>query len=386
MAKTLDEFVSAIQPLLRDKTTGVVETNDVRDALNRCIRYLTEKEGIYASKNKSDLSVFPTVYSYPVPSDFSDPINIYANDGNPMNVTRKTPDGFQQVVSSQDNIMAVDTILGDNFLRLKMSSAGSSITLHNCDSLTANGTWAADTSGSDATNLTLDEVNKKEGAGALNFDADVSQSVNNFSAVSNSTLTALDLSNYSNSGTAFMWVYLPDVTYITSLTFRWGSSSSAYYSNTATTQFNGQAFRNGWNEVGFDWASASTTGSPDSTAVDYLYLRVTYSASQGDDTDFRLDFIRMDNPEITELNYYSTSFVENNAGTTQSDEFSAGDDRSLLKDTDDDVLFWWALAEAYQIKELANDRMFAEGKFKELVPAIAARYGNDRKIATRRWY
>lgn len=150
------------------------------------------------------------------------------------------------------------------------------------------GSWVASL---DATNVTTDLDEFKTGIGSVNFDIDVSLDAGNVAAITNSTMTAQDLSDYEDSGKWRIWVYLPDVTYLTNVGFRWGSSASDYWSLTQTKDYKNVALKNGWNLIEFDWASSSVTetGTPSSSAIDYLQLRITYSALQGDDTDYRLN-------------------------------------------------------------------------------------------------
>ena len=95
-------------------------------------------------------------------------------------------------------------------------------------------------------------------------------------------------------------MYLPDVTYLTSITMRWGSSSSVYWALDVEKDYKDHSFHDGWNLIEFDWADGSVTetGSPvtaDATALDYIQFRINYSSSQPDDEDFRLDAIKISN-------------------------------------------------------------------------------------------
>lgn len=389
MARSLNDFVAQIQPKIQDRTSGTVEVTDVRDSLNRGIRHLINDHGIYATKNRSVIDIFPSVYEYPAPSDFHDLITVY-DRGTPIKFVKKTPSEFWLRLNQEDRMLGVDTVYGTRFLLVKHQGAGSSAVLHTCDSLTSNGTWAADTSGSDATNLTIDSVTKKEGAASLNFDFSVSQSGNDFAAISNSTLTAVNLSSMEDLGTLFMWVFMPSITNISSVLVRWGSDSSNYWEKSVTTQHTGQSFVVGWNRLGFAWSSATETSSPSASAIDFLYVRIVYSASQANATDFRIDDIRMELPQSMEFSYYSTSFVRDSDNTLQ-DVFDTsatpdGDDATILDDADDDFLYHYALAESLEIKENygAADREME--KAKEALARMKERYMSERKREVVRYY
>jgi hypothetical protein len=182
-----------------------------------------------------------------------------------------------------------------------------------------------------------------------------------------------------------MWVYLPTITNLVSVTTRWGNDASNYYSVTETDQFNGQALRVGWNRLGFAWSGATETGAVTDTAIDYFYTRFTYSASFTDSTGFKVDDIKMESPEDMELFYYSNSFVETSGGVAQQ-VFENNDDVTLLADEDDDILLWWALSEASWIKEKFNERAEAKKEFEDLLSRFKARYPSERKRATARYY
>jgi len=382
MATSLATFESRVQPIIRDRTSGTVTQDDIKESLNRCIRYLINRHGIHATKDLIDIKLFPSVYAYPLPSGFHDVIEII-NRGTPTRFNRVTPVEFWKRLNSEDNMMAVDTILGTRFLLIKKSTAGSSNLLHDMDSLTANGTWAA-ASSSDATNLTEDTVTFKTGSGSINFDVVVATDANDYAAI-DVTMATQDLSSMKDSGVLFFWAYIPDSTSITGFTARWGNDSSNYYSNTTTTQYNGEAIRGGWNRIGILWENSTETGTVTDTAIDYLHLQVDYAAAQADDTDFRFDDVRMENPDNMEVSFYSTNFCQTAAGTPQG-VFSLSTDRSLLEDEDDDLLYYWALADAFWIKEEMEERKEALRLFEDLLNRFKARYSSERKRETRKYY
>lgn len=183
-----------------------------------------------------------------------------------------------------------------------------SSSVHACDSLTADGTWSA---AGDASNLTLDEVNFKQGAGSLNFDVTAGTSLQ----VQNTTMSPVrDLSDFENKGYISLWVYLPTITNLTNVGLRWGNDLTANYWNlTQTAPFVG-TLQTGWNRFAFKWEDATVTGSPNAATVDSIRITITFSAATTD-TDFRIDDIQVGEIESAELDYYSLSLVQTSAGT-----------------------------------------------------------------------
>ena len=376
MSRTLQDFISEIQPLIRDTTGGTVTDSDIRLSANRGIRHLQNRYGMSATKSRESIQIFPNVNEYPAPSDFHDWVALY-DRGNSIDFDRLSPTDFWRYLNNRNNTVSVDTILGDKFLQINWNGAGNSALLNSMNGLTDNGTWTADAT-TDALNIRQDKLNKKYGEASVAFDIDVSQSANNYAAIVNSTITSIDLTDYEDTASAFVWVYIPDVTYTSSVTLRWGSGASAYWEGTETTAFNGQSFRNGWNRVGTSWADASETGSPDKTDVTYLYARVTYSSSETDQTGYAVDRFLMENPSTLELSYTSKYFVKASDGTLQ-ETFSATSDYSLLEDQEADILFYWVLQDAHLIKEQGAELERAKGQFNKALSDWHMRNGSERK-------
>lgn len=373
MARSLNEFESQIQPLVRDTTGGTVTTDVIKDSLNRGIKHLKKDHGIYATKDRVSLDLFDTVYEYPVPSDFFDVISLQRAE-EPRNFIRTQPDAFYR---STGDVISVDSYRDDHCLLARATNIAASTVINACESVTDNGTWAVE-AGTDAVSIATDSVNEKVGSGAVSFNITVGTSGNDYSAIQNSTMTQVDLTDFVNVGTVFTWVYIPSVTNLTSFTLRWGNDSSNYYSQTVTTQYNGFGFRVGWNRLGFAWSSATETGSVTDTAIDYLYFRVTYSASYTSQVGFLLDDVRVCNPYRMDLNYYSTYFVESSTGTRQT-EFSASSDVSLLDDEDDDILFFHALADGYWVQREYSDREAALIERDKAIERMKTRLGSEKK-------
>jgi len=125
-----------------------------------------------------------------------------------------------------------------------------------------------------ASNLTIDNVNWVANGGSLKFDIG-SGSGAQTAELSKTEASTLDLTKELNQASFFYYLYFPSVTGITSTEIRWGSDSSNYYSRTLTTTNEGNAFAVGWNLIRADWLGATVVGSPDVTAIDYVYIGIT---------------------------------------------------------------------------------------------------------------
>lgn len=144
--------------------------------------------------------------------------------------------------------------------------------LHDCESLTANGTWTAVAGG---TNIALDTTVRKTGLASISFDVGATGG-----AIRNSTMTAVDLMNYSTEASQYLWVYLVTASLVNSIEFRWGSSLTDYYTATAlSTEGAYGSLANGWNFMKFDWNTAATVGSPNAAAITSLHVAVATSGA-----------------------------------------------------------------------------------------------------------
>ncbi len=153
-------------------------------------------------------------------------------------------------------------------LRINDSTLPAQIVLDTC---TDDTDWNITSS---ASNLTVDNVNWVANGGSLKFN--IGAGSNPTTGSLNKTLpSTLDLTNELNQASLFYYIYFPSVTGITSTEIRWGSDSSNYYSRTLTTTNEGNSFSIGWNLIRADWLGATVVGSPDVTAIDYVYVGIT---------------------------------------------------------------------------------------------------------------
>mgnify|MGYP001589054523 CR=1 FL=1 len=193
-------------------------------------------------------------------------------------------------------------------LHARFSGASAFITA--CEtSLTADGAWTA---GTGATNITFDSYNyyaKSGGVGAINFDT----SGGTTAQVSFAKTTAIDISSYTAQQRVRFFMLLP--TAPTGIEVRWGSDSSNYYSHDSiSTQASGESFgTTDWNEIEASRASATVTGTPVDTALDYFSIILTFSGATTD-TDFVIDYIKAIKPEALEVEYYSNQIAKTAAG------------------------------------------------------------------------
>lgn len=287
------------------------QVQDRRVVANRAVRYVIGDIDLRSAKRSAQLSpnMYENVYEYAAPTDlkgeklidFRRQVNRPTNERwllvDDVDFDRKKTVSHYRVAVRDENFSKLLMIDGLDTAKSKV--------LHTCESVTANGTWAAT---ADASNLTVDNDNYITGGGALNFDMATGAATG---YIENSTMTQIDLTDYQDKGAIFVWVFIPDYSdaegdTVTNFILRIGNDTSNYVSRTVTTNNEGATFRDGWNLLRFDLNGATASaGTVAWATVDYLRLTITKSASLAADTDWRVDNFIARIGDIYDVVYYS---------------------------------------------------------------------------------
>jgi hypothetical protein len=315
-----------------DTSTDRISAAERLQFATEAVAWLQEETGNDHTVKTYTLNYYDNVHTYKVTSGIASLLEgadlRRGEQDQLISATHKSSREMAENIASKfsEFAWAIERRDSNSYLVVNLQSKYKPQQISSLESTSADGgTWAVDSTNSDATNLTVDTVEYKQGAGSLNFDITVAQSGNNKATIQNTSFTSLDLSSYEDLGAWVFWAYLPDVTYTSSITLYWGSSTSAYWSSTVTTDVNGNAFAAGWNRIAVTWASATKTLSPSAAAITYLRFDINYTGSQVDDTDYRLDDLTMVRPEPLTF-YYTSSHVGTNSGGTPIFAFTATTD------------------------------------------------------------
>ncbi len=255
--------------------------------------------------------LYDKVYSYQCPIDLKEDKMISLVPQDPLNQT--SVQNYNQTYSKEFDLRKNpgDLSIEDNsnIRTLRASGIGlrAGATLNDSNTLTTNGTWTA---GGNAINLAVDTINFVSGNASLKFDISAAGST---AYLQNSTMQSVDATNYVNTGSVFVYVYIPSTTIITSVELQWGSSTSDYYAVTVSATQDNTEFVVGWNLLRFDWAGSTPTGSPANTAINYA--RVTFNYNGTATTSCRVDNIVFRLPAIYNLRYYSNYLYRSITGT-----------------------------------------------------------------------
>jgi hypothetical protein len=120
--------------------------------------------------------------------------------------------------------------------------------------------------------------------GGISFDADVSNTADNFAGIYKSDLTGVDLSAYDELGNFEVMIKIPTIADVSGVKVRIGSDSSNYYEFTYTSQLLNN-FQDGWNIMSVAWSDMTETGTANIALMGkYTFVEVQYSSLQTDIT------------------------------------------------------------------------------------------------------
>jgi len=314
MSITVQDLFDELNRRIGDSSEDRITNEDRYDALTYGTTLFQEKTLNDHTAKSYDLDYFDGVNYYKVSTVLNDLLEandlntkVLSNGGQPF--TRKSSQEIRAEIgyNFSEDAYSIERRNGDTYLVINHTSKYPKLIMDKCDSLTDNGEWLADTTNSDATSLSIDTNTYSEGNASFKFNIDVSQSANNKATLYNETMIPEDLSPEKDNSSWLIDFNFPSITYISSVTYKWGSSSSNYYSVTKTTDINGNPFIEAdFFTIKFDWLGATVTGTPNDENITFAQIDINYSSSQADATSFYVDNIRLVKPE--KLRFFYTSY------------------------------------------------------------------------------
>lgn len=378
MAYTISDVKTDLQGIFHgtslDKVTGVLPI------INRAARQVLLDTDPAETRRSATLTnaLYDKVYDYVAPSDLKGDKIL---DIRPQ-VDRTESDNFLKTSSTQfDKLKASDTFQvksdkGVKTLRISKSLT-SGLLLHDMNSLTANGTWAA--SGV-ATDISADTQNYVTGSASLKFNASGAGSA----TLTNTAFTAVDLSLYEDVSSLFLWVYFDSPSSVTNVILRWGDDASNYWTRTVTTDHVSASFSSGWNLLRFDWNGATETGTPSSASVNYSLVTVTVTAATN---NYRVDNLISILGKPYEVDYYSKYLFQD--GTTSEWKEKAEVDADIVNlDVDSYNLLLFKSAEyaAQQIQSESFDVNYFATQYEKSKNKYKNVYPSENKSKTVTYY
>ncbi len=305
----------------------------IRKVLNRAVRDVINDLDLVSTKRvySTPVHVFDEVYDYLCMTDLKARciIDIYPQvNRKPENEWRLTNEQeFDLRKSIENNLVTIKQ--RDNqlkILRISFDADNDQTIVSELDSISENGAnW---TIFGDGTNLRVDLVDYIRGIGSLTFD--ISSAGGTTAGITHSSLEAFDITDYVDSGSAFVLTRITSATNITNYKLVIKSSVSDYYTLTTTTANDGTSFRAGWNLLRFDFSSAVKTGTPDLDNCTMIDLYMTKTGAKISETNYKFDQIILANGKIFDISYYSEYGWQTSAGvyiqnsTADTDVLNAG--------------------------------------------------------------
>lgn len=307
---TIDEVKANLGGLLHGASTD--DLTDIDLLLERSANTLLSKIDPIETIRTASLSsvVHDDVFNYALPSDYKKLIDIYPQDNrNEWDKAYRTAAGqFDLKKAIRNKVVSIEGDEGSKVIRINWRSRQGKV-LHTMNSVSDNGTWSAVAT---AAGIVADTIFKKSGSASIKFNVLASGD-----GIKNTSMSAVDLTDEDEVADVFVWVYLPAVSALTSVTAKWGNSldglSPKYWTGTAqTTQADGTDFKIGWNLLKFSWATASETLTV--TPADIDSFSITFTTT-GAISGIRVDNIVFSIGRNFDIKYYSKYLLKNSSGT-----------------------------------------------------------------------
>lgn len=317
---------------LKDSVSGMLQglslnsVTNLNTAFERTARQVCVKLDIPEATLRSNLTLYDGVTDYVAPTNmFASAIVDIRPQGQDRNwnadVQKQFLEEFDREKGWKDigYKATVEYDKGTGILRVVSAVPTARLEL---DPMTATTGWTA--AGS-AGSLTTDSTVFWQSPSALRFI---------LTGASSGTLTkatpSSNLTDYLNVGVVFLAIRTPSASNLTSIRLRLGSDASNYYEVTVTTGFISAFKDSTWMLVAFDLSTASVTGTPIITAIDYTQISITHAATL---TNFYVGDLWISLPSPQTLIYQTSAIFLPTNQTTPLNTITAPDDQILLNDS-----------------------------------------------------
>lgn len=295
---------------LKDSVAGILtgtnlnNVTNLNGAIERGARILVQQADVPEASGIQPITLYSGVNYYLAPETiFGGAINLIRRQGaasNPLDYNYKVPlDQFTRTKKYLPNgyMMSLEYKNGVGLLGISSPIPYPRVVIDPMNQTTG---WVA--AGS-ASGLVQDTTNYYEAPASLRFLLTGSST----GTLTKNLTNALTMSSYENVGVVFLAIQIPagtTPTDITSIALRLGSSSSAYDEVTETEGFLGAWVANDWLLVALDFATATSTGTPDWNAIDYIQVRIAHTATV---VNFRVGYLWMALPSPSEILFQSSA-------------------------------------------------------------------------------
>lgn len=261
---------------------------------------------------------YDNIYDYALVTDYKRMIDIRPtadrqNQIGLSNFSETTPRQFDELLTPDSFSIRWNNMVRS--IRAKKLPTGNVIQMDTFDATptaptVTNGTWAAS---GDISGIYSELLNYVQGGASMGFNLSGSTGTG---YIENSTALVVDLSSYlyEDASNLFFWIPSGYSSKFTNFKLRRGDSSSTYREATVTTKADGTAFTDGWNQLKFDWSTASVNGVMTNTLNTYRRFTATTVAGTA------IPGCLIDNwtnalGVLYEIEYYSECLFRTSAGS-----------------------------------------------------------------------
>lgn len=323
---TVSELKDSVSAILSSVDMGTVD--NLNGALERAARVLVQQADIPEASGIQNITLYDGVYDYECDTNI---FGTAITDIRPSGVSRppsdfvykRMQDDFDRTKGWLPNgtMTTFEYQNGVPIIRIQSKIPQAKVIL---DAMSDDTGWTA---GGSASTVIEDTSTFYHTPSSLRFTLTSSSSGTQTKTLTNS----LGLSSYEDVGVAFLAIMIPagaTATTLTSISLKIGSSASAYDSVTSTEGFTGAWTAGNWILVPFNMASATSTGTPDWSAIDYI--QVTFSHT-GTLTNFRIGDLFISMPSQNQILYQSAAIFKA-SGASASTTITSNNDTILLND------------------------------------------------------
>lgn len=309
----------------------LANVDDVNGCFERAASTLIQKAFIPEASGIQNITLYSGVYNYSCTS------KIYGttiNDIRPQGISRN-PSDFVIKTNQEDfdrnkqYSLPVSTMAtfqysnGSPIIRITAPFPKPQVIIDTMSSTTG---WVA--SGS-ASGLTADYTDFYQSPASLRFTMTGSST----GILTNASLNnPLSIASYEDVGVAFLAIEIPTgatATNLTGISLKLGSSSGNYDSVSETEGFLGAWVAGEWLLVAFDFAGSSSTGTPDWSAIDYVQVSLTHTATF---TNFRVGGLWISLPSPAQILYQSAAIFLPSGSSVPLTTITAVTDTIILTD------------------------------------------------------
>lgn len=322
--KTVSQYKDGVSAILSGLNLNSV--SDLNGTLERAARTLVQKADIPEASGVQNITLYSGVFDYECNENI---FGTAINDVRPQGVSRAPWDSTTKVFGQQfdrykrynqrQTVTTFEYQNGTPIIRINTPLPNQNATI---DPMTSVGNWVV---AGTASGLTQDMAVYYQSPASLRYSVTVGAGT-----LTETLSSSVDLSSYEDVGVAFLANYIQSgSSNLTSITLKIGSDSTNYNSVTATVPFIGTFTDNLWQLVAFDFSTASQTGAPDWSNIQYV--QVTDNAT-GTITNIRVGDLFISQPTPSQILYNTAAIFLPTGSSTPLTTITANTDQIILND------------------------------------------------------